>query len=170
MATRPYQGLHPKIHESAFIEGSAQVIGDVTIGAEASVWFNAVVRGDVNSICLGDRTNIQDGTVIHVTETYATVLEDEVTVGHNATLHGCYIERGCLIGMGSIILDDVRVGEKSIVAAGALLSPGTQVPPHSLVMGVPARIKRQLTERETADLDVFWQNYVRYIKIYKSEE
>ncbi|HEY0547559.1 MAG TPA: gamma carbonic anhydrase family protein [Pyrinomonadaceae bacterium] len=167
---RPFRGVQPQIHPTAFIEESAQVIGDVQIGAESSVWFNAVVRGDVFYIRIGERTNIQDGTVIHVTNgTHATILEDEVTVGHNVTLHGCHIERGCLVGMGSIVMDDVRIGAQSIVAAGALVSPGTQVPPRSLVIGAPAKVKRALTDEEVAGLDRYWQNYTEYTKIYKEE-
>ncbi len=167
---RPFRDTHPQIHPSAFVEESAQVIGDVHIGEQASVWFNAVVRGDVFYIRIGDRSNIQDGTVIHVSNgTHATILEEEVTVGHNVTLHGCYIERGCLVGMGSIVMDGVRVGEKSIIAAGALLSPGTQVPPRSLVMGVPARVRRSLTVEEVAGLDHYWQNYIEYTRAYREE-
>ena len=165
---RPFRGVHPQIHPSAHVEESAQVIGDVHIGEESSVWFGAVVRGDVFHVRIGARTNVQDGTVIHVSNgTHATVLEDEVTVGHNVTLHGCHVERGCLIGIGSIVMDGVRVGEKSLVAAGSLLTPGTQVPPRSLVMGSPARVKRPLTDEEVASLDVFWQNYTGYTKEYK---
>jgi carbonic anhydrase/acetyltransferase-like protein (isoleucine patch superfamily) len=168
---RPFRGVHPQIHPSAFIEESAQIIGDVHIGEQSSVWFNAVVRGDVYYIRIGNRTNIQDGTVIHVSNgTHATILEDEVTVGHNVTLHGCYIEYGCLIGMGSIVMDDVKIGAQSIVAAGALLSPGTKVPPRSLVMGVPAKVKRTLTDEEVADLNHYWQNYVEYTKQYISDK
>ena len=167
---RSFGGVHPQIHESAFVEGSAQVIGDVRIGEESSIWFNAVVRGDVYYIRLGNRTNIQDNSVIHVQDgSHATIIEDEVTVGHNVTLHGCYVERGSLIGIGSIILDDVRIGSHSIVAAGALVSPGTVVPPRSLVMGFPAKVKRTLTDEEVAGLDVFWKNYVRYTRMYKEE-
>jgi len=167
---RSFGGVHPQIHESAFVEGSAQVIGDVRIGEESSIWFNAVVRGDVYYIRLGNRTNIQDNSVIHVKDgSHATIIEDEVTVGHNVTLHGCYVERGSLIGIGSIILDDVRIGSHSIVAAGALVSPGTVVPPRSLVMGLPAKVKRTLTDEEVAGLDVFWKNYVRYTRMYKEE-
>ncbi|HEY0386310.1 MAG TPA: gamma carbonic anhydrase family protein, partial [Pyrinomonadaceae bacterium] len=144
--------------------------GDVHIGAHSSVWFNAVVRGDVFHIRIGERTNIQDGTVIHVTNgTHATILEDEVTVGHNATLHGCYVERGSLIGIGAIVMDGVRIGAESLVAAGALVSPGTQIPPRSLVMGAPARVKRPLNEEELAGLEVFWKNYIEYTRAYKSE-
>jgi carbonic anhydrase/acetyltransferase-like protein (isoleucine patch superfamily) len=168
---RPFRGKHPQIHPTAFIEASAQVIGDVWIGEQSSVWFNAVVRGDVFYIRIGNRTNIQDGTVIHVTNgTHATILEDEVTVGHNVTLHGCYIERGCLVGMGSIVMDDVRIGAESIVAAGALVSPGTRVPPRSLVMGVPAKVKRPLTEEEVRGLAGYWKNYIEYTEQYKSEQ
>jgi carbonic anhydrase/acetyltransferase-like protein (isoleucine patch superfamily) len=167
---RPFRGTRPQIHPTAYIEESAQIIGDVRIGEQASVWFNAVVRGDVHFIRIGNRTNIQDGTVIHVSNgTHETILEDEVTVGHNVTLHGCHIERGCLIGIGSIVMDGVRVGAQSLVAAGALLSPGTQVPPRSLVMGAPARVKRPLTDEEVASLDVYWQNYVRYLEMYREE-
>ena len=167
---RPFRGKHPQIHPSAYVAESAQVIGDVEIGEESSVWFGAVVRGDVFHIRIGDRTNIQDGTVVHVSNgTHATVLEDEVTVGHNVTLHGCHVERGCLIGIGSIVMDACRVGRHSLVAAGALLSPGTAAPPRSLGMGGPARVKRQLTDEEVADLDVFWKNYVEYTRVYREE-
>ncbi len=167
---RPFRGTHPQIHPTAFIEESAQIIGDVHIGEQSSVWFNAVVRGDVFYIRIGNRTNVQDGTVIHVSNgTHATILEDEVTVGHNVTLHGCHVERGSLVGIGSIVMDGVRIGAQSLVAAGSLVSPGTQIPPRSLVMGIPARVKRSLTDEEVADLDVFWQNYVRYIGMYRDE-
>jgi gamma-carbonic anhydrase len=167
---RPFRGTHPQIHPTAFIEESAQIIGDVHIGEESSVWFNAVVRGDVFHIRIGNRTNIQDGTVIHVSNgTHATILEDEVTVGHNVTLHGCYVERGSLVGIGSIVMDGATIGAQSLVAAGSLVSPGTQIPPRSLVMGIPARVKRSLTDEEVAGLDVFWQNYVGYIRMYRDE-
>ncbi|MBA3248204.1 MAG: gamma carbonic anhydrase family protein [Pyrinomonadaceae bacterium] len=168
---RSFQGKHPQIAATAYVEESAQVIGDVVIGEESSVWFNVVVRGDVHYIRIGARTNVQDGTVIHVSNgTHATILEDEVTIGHNVTLHGCHVERGCLIGMGAIVMDGVRVGAQSLVAAGALLSPGTIIPPRSLVMGVPAKVKRPLTGEEIAGLDQFWKNYLEYTKQYKSEQ
>jgi carbonic anhydrase/acetyltransferase-like protein (isoleucine patch superfamily) len=168
---RPFRGIHPQIAPTAFIEESAQIIGDVQIGAESSVWFNAVVRGDVFHIRIGERTNIQDGTVVHVsTGTHATILEDEVTVGHNVTLHGCYVERGSLIGIGAIVMDGVRVGSESLVAAGSLLTPGTQIPPRSLVMGSPARVKRPLTDEEVAGLKQFWRNYIEYTRIYLGEQ
>jgi gamma-carbonic anhydrase len=167
---RPFRGTHPQIHPTAYIEESAQIIGDVSLGEYSSVWFNAVVRGDVHFIRIGNRTNIQDGTVIHVSNgTYETILEDEVTVGHNVTLHGCYIERGSLIGIGSIVMDGVRVGTQSLVAAGSLVTPRTQIPPRSLVMGAPARVLRPLTDEEIAGLEVFWKNYIGYTRQYLEE-
>ncbi|HEX5708111.1 MAG TPA: gamma carbonic anhydrase family protein [Pyrinomonadaceae bacterium] len=167
---RPFGGKHPRIHPSAFVEESAQIIGDVTLGEQSSVWFCAVVRGDVFHIRIGARTNIQDGTVVHVTNgTHATVLEDEVTVGHNVTLHGCHVGRGSLVGMGSIVMDGVHVGERTLVAAGSLITPGTIIPPRSLVMGAPAKVRRPLTDEEVAGLDVYWQNYVEYTRQYKSD-
>lgn len=166
---KPYVNATPQIHDTVFIAPNAIVIGDVHIGAESSVWFNVTIRGDVFYIRIGARTNIQDGTVIHVTkETHATVIEDEVSVGHNATIHGCYIERGCLIGMGAIVMDAARIGHHSLVAAGALVTPRTIVPPRSLVLGNPARVKRPLTDAEVAELDRYWRNYVEYSRNYRS--
>ena len=168
---RPFRGVHPQIHPTAFVEASAHVIGDVHLGEESSIWFNTVVRGDIHYIRIGNRSNVQDNSVIHVRNgTHPTILEDEVTVGHSVTLHGCYVERGSLIGIGSVILDDARIGAHSIVAAGAVVSPGTVIPPHSLVMGLPAKVKRQLTDEEVDQLNVFWKNYVEYTKEYKAEQ
>ena len=167
---RPFRGVHPQIHPTAFVEESASVIGDVQMGEESSIWFNSVVRGDVHFIRIGARTNIQDNSVIHVRHhSHPTILEDQVTVGHSVTLHGCYVERGALVGIGSIVLDDARIGAYSIVAAGSLVSAGTIIPPHSLVMGIPARVKRPLSEEEVRELDVFWQNYVEYTRMYREE-
>jgi gamma-carbonic anhydrase len=158
---RSFNNIFPKVHQTAFVTDDAIVIGDVEIGEDASVWFGSIVRGDVNYIRIGARTNIQDGTVIHVSSrTHPTILEEEITVGHRVTLHGCHVERGCLIGIGSILMDGVRVGAQSLVGAGSLLTPGTQVPPRSLVLGSPARVKRELTDDELAFLDRSWRNYV----------
>ena len=158
---RSFNGIEPKIHETAFVTNDAIVIGDVEIGEDSSVWFGSVVRGDVNYIRIGARTNIQDATVIHVSSrTHPTILEDEITVGHRVTLHGCHVESGCLIGIGSILMDGVRVGAQALVGAGSLLTPGTQIPPRSLVLGSPARVKRELTEDELKFLDRSWRNYV----------
>jgi carbonic anhydrase/acetyltransferase-like protein (isoleucine patch superfamily) len=165
---RHFQNLRPKIHESVFVAENATVIGDVEIDENSSVWFGSVLRGDVNFIHIGKRTNIQDGSIIHVSsKTHPTIIEDEVTLGHRVTLHGCHIETGCLIGIGAIVLDGVRVGRNSLVAAGSLLTPGTEIPPRSLVMGTPARVKRQLTNEEIYNLARFWQNYTELSKIYK---
>ena len=158
---KQFQAKAPNIHPSAFITDDAIVIGDVEIGEDASVWFGSIVRGDVNYIRIGARTNIQDGCVIHVSSrTHPTILEEEITVGHRVTLHGCHVESGCLIGIGSILMDGVRVGAQSLVGAGSLLTPGTQIPPRSLVLGSPARVKRELTDDEIAFLDRSWRNYV----------
>ena len=167
---RPFRGVHPQIPERAYVDVSAQVIGDVHLGEQSSVWCNAVLRGDMFYIRIGDRTNIQDNCVVHTrTGSHPTILEDEVTVGHSVTLHGCHVERGALIGIGSIVLDDARVGAQSLVAAGSLISPGSIIPPRSLVMGIPARVKRQLSDEEVAGLDAFWKNYVEYVPKYKNE-
>ena len=163
-----FQNVAPKIHETAYIAETATVIGDVEIGAESSVWFNSILRGDVNFIRIGARTNIQDSTIIHVSsKKHPTILEDEITVGHRATLHGCYVESGCLIGIGAIILDGARIGENSLVAAGALITPNTIVPPRSLVLGSPARVKRELTDQEIYNQKSLWQNYVLLLRAYK---
>lgn len=163
-----FNDINPKIHESAFIAADAIVIGDVEIGEDASVWFGSVIRGDVNSIRIGARTNVQDMTMIHVSsKTHSTVLEDEITVGHRVTLHGCHVERGCLIGIGAILLDGVRIGANTLVAAGSLLTPGTQIPPNSMVMGSPAKVKRELNPDELAYLQKSWRNYVELKKHYE---
>lgn len=167
---RQFRGVHPQIHPSAFIADSAQIIGDVHVGEQASVWFGTVARGDMYYIRIGDRTNVQDNCVLHTRiGELPTILEDEVTVGHSVTLHGCYVEHGSLIGIGSILLDDVRIGAQSLVAAGSLVSPGTVIPPRSLVMGMPARVKRPLTDEEVRGLAQNWQNYVEYSGYYLTE-
>lgn len=168
---RSFGGKYPKIHHSAFVTDDAFVIGDVEIGEEASVWFGSVVRGDVNYIRIGNRTNIQDACVIHVSsKDHPTVLEHEITVGHRVTLHGCYVESGSLIGIGSIILDGARIGSRSLIAAGSLVTPGTVIPPESLVMGAPAKVKRQLTSEELENLSRSWHNYVELGRRYRSEQ
>lgn len=168
---RPFRGVHPQIHPTAFIADSAQVIGDVHVGEQASIWFGTVARGDMFYIRIGNRTNVQDNCVLHTrTGELPTILEDEVTVGHSVTLHGCHVERGSLIGIGSILLDDVRIGAQSLVAAGSLISPGTIIPSRSLVMGMPARVKRPLTGEEVLSLDRYWQNYVEYSAHYLNEK
>jgi carbonic anhydrase/acetyltransferase-like protein (isoleucine patch superfamily) len=150
-----HNGIAPQIDPSVFLAPSACVIGDVQIGEKSSLWFNVLVRGDVNNIRIGKRTNIQDGTVIHVTyKTHPTVIGDDVSIGHSVTLHGCNIQDRCLIG--------VEVGESSMVAAGSLLTPGTKIPPRSLVMGSPARVKKELTDAECADFHSIAERYIQY--------
>jgi gamma-carbonic anhydrase len=160
---RSFRSVLPTVHESAFVDLSAQVIGDVHIGAESSVWMNVVIRGDVHYIRIGARTNIQDGTIVHVMrDTHPTVIGDDVTIGHGAVVHGCTVEDRCLIGMGAILLNGCRVGTGSIVAAGSLLLEGMVVPPGSMVMGSPAKVRRALTPDEDASIKWYADNYVRY--------
>jgi gamma-carbonic anhydrase len=168
MTIKPFLDKHPKIHETAFIAENAVIIGDVEIGENSSVWYNCVLRGDVNYIRIGARTNIQDGTIIHVSrgEAFPTIIEDEVTIGHSATIHGCYIKQGSLIGIGSTILDGARIGKNSLIAAGSLVTPNTIIPEKSFVLGSPARVKRELTAVEITDLERFWRGYVQLSEIY----
>ena len=165
---RAFQDKVPQIDATAFVEDSAQIIGDVWIGPHSSVWFNTTIRGDVYHIRIGSCSNVQDNSVLHVTRgTFPTILEDYVTVGHSVTLHGCHIRSNNLIGIGSIILDDVLIEENCIIAAGAVVTPGTKVPPRSLMMGVPAKRVRDLTDQEVARIRHHADNYLEYKEIYK---
>ncbi len=165
-----YQGITPKLHDSVFRVGSAEIIGDVEVGEDSSLWFHVVVRGDVNIIRIGKRTNVQDGTVIHVTnKTHPTLIGDDVTIGHNVTLHGCTIGNRCLIGMGAVIMDGAVVEDDAMIAAGALVTPGTRVTSGSLFAGSPARCKRTLTADETAFLLKSANNYLEYVKTYRTD-
>ena len=153
----------PRIHPTAYIDDSAQVIGDVEIGESSSVWMTVVIRGDVHHIRIGRRSNVQDGTIVHVMkDTHATTIGDDVTVGHAAVVHGCTIEDRCLIGMGAILLNGARIGSGSIVAAGTLVVEGMQVPPRSLVMGSPGKVKRGLTDAEVDEIQMYADRYVAY--------
>ena len=160
---RPYRSILPTVDPTAFVDASAQVIGDVHLGAESSVWMNVVVRGDVNHIRVGARTNIQDLTLVHVMrETNPTVIGSNVTIGHSAVIHGCTIEDRCLIGMGAVLLNGCVIGMGSIVAAGALVPEGMIVPPGSMVMGMPAKVKRPLTGEERDSIQGYADRYVKY--------
>ena len=160
---RSYRGVRPRVHESAFVDDSAQVIGDVEIGGESSIWMNAVVRGDVHWIRIGARSNVQDGTVVHVmNRTHPTTIGNDVTIGHAAVVHGCTLADRILIGMGAILLNGATVADDCIVAAGTLLTEGVTVPSRSLVMGSPGRVKRQLTDREVASIVQYSERYVSY--------
>ena len=164
---KSFRGVAPKIHETSFVAENAVIIGDVEIGENSSIWYGSILRGDVNFIRIGKRTNIQDNSIIHVTTAICpTIVENEVTLGHRVTLHGCHVESGCLIGIGSILLDGVHVGANSLVAAGSLVTPNTQIPAGSLVMGSPAKVKRQLAPEEIKNLAYFWQNYVELHRLY----
>jgi gamma-carbonic anhydrase len=163
MILLPYEGKEPRIGARVFVAENAAIIGDVEIGDDSSIWFGTVLRGDVHRIRIGARTNIQDNCVLHVTAAnWPTTLADEVTVGHGAIVHGCTIERGALIGMGSRVLDGAHVGELALVGAGALVTEGMNIPPRTLAVGVPARVKRELTHDELARLEQSWKNYVEY--------
>src|ERR1043166_6904078 len=160
---RSFRSISPVVHPTAFIDVSAQVIGDVHLGAESSVWMNVVIRGDVNAIRIGARTNVQDLTLVHVMHaTHPTQIGDDVTIGHSAVIHGCTIEDRCLIGMGAILLNGAHIGTGSIVAAGTLIPEGMVVPPGSMVMGTPGKIRRTLTPDEDASIKWYANNYVRH--------
>jgi carbonic anhydrase/acetyltransferase-like protein (isoleucine patch superfamily) len=160
---RPHRGRLPRVHPTAYIDDSAQVIGDVEIGEESSVWMNVVIRGDVHRIRIGRRSNVQDGTIIHVMkDAHATTIGDNVTIGHAAVVHGCTVEDLCLVGMGAILLNGATIGAGSMVAAGTLVVEGMTVPPRSLVMGSPARVKRPLSDAEVADIQMYADRYVSY--------
>jgi carbonic anhydrase/acetyltransferase-like protein (isoleucine patch superfamily) len=164
-----YKGVLPRVAESAFIAGSADLIGDVEIAGDVSIWFQVVLRGDTGPIRVGTHTNIQDGSVLHSNTGVPVNVGQRVTVGHRVVLHGCTVEDHCLIGMGAIVLNRARVGAGSIVAAGALVLEDTVIPPGSLYVGVPAKLRRKLTEQDQAFIDAHTSNYLKYKDIYLAE-
>lgn len=173
---RSFKGLQPQIDPTAFIAETAVVIGDVSIGPEASIWYNVVARGDVNFISIGARSNIQDLTMLHVTHKKHSddpgaplIISEDVTVGHSVTLHGCTLEKGCFIGMQAMVMDKAVVGEGALVGARALVTEGTIIPPHTLWVGAPAKYKRDLTLDEIAWLKKSASNYVRYSREFLEE-
>jgi carbonic anhydrase/acetyltransferase-like protein (isoleucine patch superfamily) len=167
---RSYRGRQPQIAASAYIDPAAVVIGNVTIGEDSSVWPCVVVRGDVHFIRIGARTNVQDGSVLHVMrDEYPLILGDNVTIGHGVVLHGCTIESHCLIGMGSIILNGAKIGAGSIIAAGTLVPERTEVQPGSLFMGHPGKFRRTLAAEELEVIDGYAQRYVEYKETYRAE-
>lgn len=170
MIIRPFKQIMPKIHHEAFIAENAVIIGDVTIGAETSIWYNVAMRGDVNDIKIGARTNIQDGTIIHVSSTtQGTYIGDEVTVGHMALLHACTIGDRAFIGMKACVMDDAIVEEEAMVAAGALVTSGKRVPKHQLWAGSPAKYMRDLTPDEIKFLKFSADRYVKLSRAYINE-
>jgi carbonic anhydrase/acetyltransferase-like protein (isoleucine patch superfamily) len=167
---RAFRSIFPTVHPTAFVDVSAQVIGDVHVGPESSIWMNVVVRGDVNHVRIGARTNIQDLTLVHVMRgTHPAVIGDDVTIGHSAVVHGATIEDRCLIGMGAILLNGARIGTGSIVAAGAVVPEGMIVPPGSMVMGIPGRVRRALTPEEDASIKWYADNYVQHRLDFQAE-
>ena len=167
---RPFQNRHPAVPDTCYIDPSAQLIGDVTVGHHASVWMNAVLRGDVNSIRVGPQSNVQDCAVLHgQRHLYSVTVGELCTVGHNATVHGCVLEDAVLIGIGATVLNNARIGTGSIVAAGALVPEHTVIPPRSLVAGVPARIKRATTDEDLELILQYARNYLDYTAIYLAE-
>src|ERR1700733_14100578 len=167
---RSYQGQTPTIPATCYVDPSAQIIGDVVLGEHASIWMNAVVRGDVNSIRIGAHSNVQDCAVLHgMRYKFPVIVGDWVTIGHNATVHGCVIEDVCLIGIGCTILNNARIGEGSIIAAGAVVPENTVVPPNTLWAGVPAKERRRLDPNDRESILVYARNYVDYTATYLRE-
>ncbi|WP_242392865.1 gamma carbonic anhydrase family protein [Anaeromyxobacter oryzisoli] len=165
---QPFGGKVPLLRARVFAAEGSVIVGDVEIGEDSSIWFGAVIRGDVNSIRIGARTNVQDQSVVHVTTaTHATVIGDDVTIGHRAVLHGCTVHDRCLVGIGAIVLDGAVVGPDAMIGAGALVPPGAVVPPGTLVMGTPARPKRSLTPEEIASLKRSAEHYVSTAARYR---
>lgn len=167
---RAYQGIRPTIPESCYVDESAQVIGDVVLGEQASIWMNAVLRGDVHSIRIGAYSNVQDCSVLHgMRNQYSVNVGDWVTVGHNVLLHGCTVEDTCLIGMGSVILNGARIGSGSIVAAGTVIPENVVIEPRSLVMGVPGKVRKQLKPEDEETILRYARNYLEYTQNYLAE-
>lgn len=166
MAIESYEGNLPKIDQSAFIAASADIIGKVTIGEEASVWYNATLRGDINEIVIGPKSNVQDNAVIHLSDDYGTYLGELVTIGHSAIIHAATIKDEVLIGMGACILDGAVIGERSIIGAQALVTSGMVIPPGSLVLGSPARVVKKLDLDDQAGVKKWAEKYVRQSKKY----
>lgn len=167
---RSYQGVVPVVPSTCYVDASAQVIGDVMLGECASVWMNAVLRGDVHSIRIGAASNVQDGAVLHgMRHLYPVVVGERVTIGHQATVHGCVVEDEVLVGIGAVLLNNCRIGTGSIIAAGAVIPEHTVIPPRSLVAGVPGRIRRELGSAEREEILTYARNYVEYTASYLRE-
>ena len=164
----PFNGKYPSIHPSVFIADFATITGDVTIGAESSVWFNTVIRGDVAPTVIGNKTNIQDLCVLHQSPNNPLLLEDNVTIGHQVTLHGCTIRKGALVGMGSLVLDGAEVGEGAFIGAGSLVPPGKVIPPSVLALGRPAKVIRELRDDDKQDMERIIREYAEKSEYYKS--
>ena len=163
-----YRGTTPQIHASVFIAPGAEVIGRVRLAKDSSIWFGCVLRGDINRIDIGEATNIQDGSIVHVDDNYPCLIADHVHVGHHANLHGCVVERGAMIGIGAIVLSGARVGAGAIIGAGSVVLEGTKIPPRVLAVGAPVRIVRSVTARDLRYIKGWVAKYVRLAKAYRS--
>ncbi|WP_202078292.1 gamma carbonic anhydrase family protein [Caldalkalibacillus salinus] len=166
----PYKGVNPQIAASAYLSKGVVVTGDVKVGEETSIWYNAVIRGDVAPTVIGNRVSIQDNSTLHQSPNVPLIIEDDVTVGHNVVLHSCHIKEGALIGMGAIVLDGAEIGEEAMVGAGALIPPGKKIPPRTLVVGSPAKEVRPLEEHDFSELQRIRQTYVEKGQYYKQLE
>ena len=167
---RIYQGRTPQIPKTCYVDTSAQILGDVVLGERSSVWMNAVLRGDVNSIRVGSCSNVQDCSVVHGQRNlYPVIVGDWVTIGHNVTIHGCVVEDMCVIGMGSRVLNNSHIGEGCIIAAGSIIPEHTVVPPRTLWAGVPAKLRRELTDKDRALILEYARNYLDYVNIYLND-
>jgi len=162
-----YKGKSPRIAKSAYIADYVTITGEVTIGEESSIWFNTSIRGDVEPTIIGQRVNIQDNSVLHQSNNHPVIIEDDVTVGHQVTIHGATIRQGCLIGMGAIILDGAEIGQGSMIGAGSLVLQGVKIPPNTLAVGHPAKVVRSLTEVERAEMARISRVYVEKGQLYK---
>ena len=168
---RMFGGKRPLIATNAFLAENCAIIGDVEIGQESSIWYSVTIRGDVMPIRIGDRTSVQDNTVVHVTSgKFGTTIGSDCTIGHGAIIHACVVEDSCLIGMGSILLDGARIGRGSLVGAGALVTPGTVIPPNSLVLGSPAKVKRTVTDQEREQITYGAAHYVELTRVYLASD
>lgn len=165
-----FKAQNPKIHKSCFVAPSATLIGQVELGKGANVWFGCVLRGDINKIIVGDNTNIQDLTMVHVVESIPAIIGDNVTIGHSAVIHACKIGNGSLIGMQACILDGAEIGEESIVAAGSLVPPGKKYPPRSMIMGNPAKVVRELSPDEIRQYSNHYKTYLENSEQFKNPE
>ncbi len=170
MLILPFQDKTPQIDESVFLARGVVVTGDVTIGADTSIWYNTVIRGDIAPTVIGQRVSVQDNSTLHQSPGNPLIIEDDVTIGHNVILHSCIVRRGALIGMGAIVMDGAEIGEEAMVGAGALIPPGMKVPPRTLVVGSPAKPKRELTEEDFKEFRRIRQSYVEKGKLYKQLE
>lgn len=170
MKVLPYKDSRPQIHPSVYLASGAVVTGDVRIDEQSSIWFNAVIRGDVSPTIVGKRVNIQDNSTLHQSPGLPLIIEDDVIIGHNAILHSCTVRRGALIGMGAIVLDGAEIGEEAMIGAGCLVPPGKKIPPRTLYVGTPAKQLRDLNDRDLQEMERIRTEYVMKAQLYKSAE